>query len=369
MKRSNNLKVMWHRGNASIRPVRPHTWFVLGVRGSTKSSLLEHVGEGYLHEGHKVLDLFGSRDGESLAWLRSRWAKEKKILLLTGDNVDVQAPCETRRVSQLRLKDFEENDIVISSSPLYSHVDREYDAVNQIIEILYKRLHYKRLIYCIVRESANLYYSRLRVSPNQLIAKTGTTYIIREARHMGISMGLDTLKWTSVDLDIRVVIDFLFLTSQGALGLPKDLDWLYKYFKPWKIRNMPKGCFIIMGQKGPLGVGRFPKLEWHKEEQEDILRSVGVKVQSIGEELKYPQSKGNFNTVGDEEHIRIVGEYVEGLSMHKVAKLLKRSGKTIHSHINDHNNCVLRSGFCASCERGKGEHAKVNIARVVKVHA
>lgn len=357
------MKVYWRRGNQSIRPTKPYTWFVLGVRGSAKSSVLEHIGEGYLAEGHVVLDLFGSRDGESLAWLRSPWAKEKSILLVHGDNVDVQAPCETKRVNQLRLNDFEKNDIVISSSPLYSGVDNEFMSVNRIIDLLYKRLHYKRLVYTIVREAANLYYSRLRVSPNQLAAKSETTYLIREARHMGVALGLDTLKYTSIDIDIRVVTDFMILKSQGALGLPDQLDWLYSYFSPQAMRNMPRSCFIIMSRTGALGLGEFPKLEWHKEERENILRSVGVKVEGVRQELKYPVSKGKFSTVGDEEHVKIVGSYVGGLSMGKLGVAMERSTKTIHSHITSHNQAVARSGFCPSCQRAKGEYATVETTR------
>ena len=34
-----------------------------------------------------VFDLFGSRDGEALAWLRSPYANEKKILVMHGQKV------------------------------------------------------------------------------------------------------------------------------------------------------------------------------------------------------------------------------------------------------------------------------------------
>ena len=66
------MKVNWVRGNDNISFNRPHTFFTLGVRGSGKSSLLEHIGELYLNEGHGILDLFGSRDGENMAWLLER---------------------------------------------------------------------------------------------------------------------------------------------------------------------------------------------------------------------------------------------------------------------------------------------------------
>jgi energy-coupling factor transporter ATP-binding protein EcfA2 len=99
------MKVVWVRLNDTISFNKPSTWFVLGLRGSGKSSLLEHVACNYLEEGHVVLDLFGSRDGEGLAWLRSPYAKDKKILLLRGENVDVEASFPVKQADQLSLKD------------------------------------------------------------------------------------------------------------------------------------------------------------------------------------------------------------------------------------------------------------------------
>ena len=74
---------------------------------------------------HKVLDLFGSRDGESLAWLRSSRANGRKILLIHGDNVRVESCFDSKNISKVTLNDFNHYDIVISSSPLYSSPDDE----------------------------------------------------------------------------------------------------------------------------------------------------------------------------------------------------------------------------------------------------
>ena len=134
------MKVLWVRGSDSIRFDRPHTWFCLGLRGTGKSSLLEHIAEQYLHEGHVVFDLFGSRDGEGLSWLRSGYAKDKRILLLRGENVDVDCSFPVKSVENISLGDFEDNDIVVSSSPLYINVDQEFLAAAKLTDLLYKRL-------------------------------------------------------------------------------------------------------------------------------------------------------------------------------------------------------------------------------------
>ena len=97
------MRVLWARGNDTVKLNRPSTWFCLGVRGSGKSSFLEHVACQYLKEDAVVFDLFGSRDGEGLAWLRSPYAKDKKILLLHGDNVDVDASFPVKSVESVKL--------------------------------------------------------------------------------------------------------------------------------------------------------------------------------------------------------------------------------------------------------------------------
>ena len=351
------MKVIWIRGKQQIRCNRPYVWFCLGVRGSGKSTLLEHIAQGYLAEGHVVCDLFSSRDGESLAWLRSPYAKDKRILLVCGDNVDVNSSFDTRKVSKLRLRDFEDYDIIISSSPLYSSVDNEFMSVNRIIDLLYKRLHYKRLVNLVVRECANLYYSRLRVSQNQLSAKAETTYLIRESRHLGLSMSMDTLKYTSVDIDLRVLTDFLLLKAQGSLGLPDQLEWLYSFFQPYWLRNCPVDSFFIMSRTGNLGLGNFPYHEWHKKEQEDIIRSVGLKIER-GEEIHYAESRGTFKTIGDEEHLQILDLFMGKVSMGNIAKNLKRSRASIHGQIHAHDEAIDRSGFCPRCKRAKGKYDK-----------
>jgi hypothetical protein len=347
--------IHWVREEDTVRFNRPHTFFVIGVRGFGKSACLEHIGEGYLAEGHTVLDLFGSRDGEGLAWLRSPHVKDKKILLIHGDNVSVSSSFDMKPVNKLCVNDFSTYDIIVSSSPLYSNIDDEFFQVNTIVDVLYKRLTWKNLVYMITRESANLYYSRLSISPNQLAAKELTTYLIREGRHCGIALGLDTLKFTSIDADIRAVVDYFIFKSQGVQGFPADKQWLYGYFNPATVRHMPNRFFFIMSAKGPLGIGKFPCPPWHKQERENIVKAVGVKVEA-GDQIDYGQSRGTFKTVGDQEHIDILNGYFEGSSMGKLAKKLDRSAATVHAQIHSHNESIKKIGYCVECRRLKGEY-------------
>jgi len=71
------MKILWVKGWDHVSFLSPLVMLILGTRGSGKSSLLETFGGYYLQKNHKILDLFGSRDGESLGWLRSSWIKDR----------------------------------------------------------------------------------------------------------------------------------------------------------------------------------------------------------------------------------------------------------------------------------------------------
>jgi len=328
---------------------------VIGTRGAGKSTFLEKLGCYYVEKGQGTLDLFGSRDGEGLAWLRSPYAENKKFLLLHGESVDVTAPCDTKAASKLKLRDFDAYDFIISASPLYLSPDDEFINAAQITDRVYKRLSWKRYVYGIVREAANLYYSRLKVSDNQIFAKSQMVYLIREARHVGLALGLDSVRYYAIDIDIRNLSDYIILKSQGLFGLTKDLNWLYSIFEPYIIRNMPAKHFLVVSRRGAIGVGEFKELTWHKKERENILKAVGIKCE-YGEPVEAGEYRGTFKTLGDKEHAEIVKLYVEeGLSMSKIGEQLGRSSRTPHEHIKKHNRSVESSGFCPACRRVKSK--------------
>jgi len=357
------MKVEWKRGKDELNFNKPSIWFSLGVRGSGKSTFLESVGEEYLHNGGGLLDLFGSRDGEGLAWLRSPWVKDKRILLLRGENVEVKASYEVKCVDALEVRDFDTYDIIISASPLYTNIDQEFLSAAKIEDQLYKRLHYKKLVYMCCREAANFYYSRLKVADTQTYAKAQMIYLLREARHMGVSIGLDSIRYYAIDIDIRDLSDYLILKRQGVRGFPRDLKWLYRYLDAHVMRTLPAHRFAVITQAGAIGYGIFPELEWHKKEKENILDELGLKI-DYGEILQESILKGTYNTVSDKEHVQIIMLYHdEGLAMGKIAEKLKRSPHTPNVHIRSHDAQVKRSGFCAACKRAKGSNAEVQVGR------
>ncbi len=346
------MKVLWVRSKEKISFLKPKVYFASGQIGTGKSSLLEHLGIQHLQKGASIIDIYGSADGENLAWLRSEHVKDRKVCLLKGQNVDVDSVYDVKLVENLGLHDLDKYDFIISSRPLFLNKDQEFYSLGQLTNLLYKRISWNKLIYLIAREAGNLWYSRLRVSDQQSDAKSEAIYLLREMRHLGFSLGLDSLRFQSIDIDVRSHVDYLILKSQGLGGLSHDLRWLYKYFSPRIVRKMPPQNFILLSRMGGLALGEFPYPSWHKREKENILRAVGVTVE-YGEVLDRGRDRGTYKTVGDKEHSEIVEFYCEGLSMPKIADRLDRSTKTVSDHIHGHNDAVARSGFCAVCKRLK----------------
>ena len=352
------MKVIWTRGNENISFREASIWYTLGIRGSGKSTFLEHVGMNYSANGAVIFDLWGSKDAEGVAWLRSDFAKDKKILLVKSENVDVQGSYETRNADALTLHDFETYDLLLSVSPFYLNFDQEFYYTGKIMDLMYKRLAYKRLVFVICREAANLYFSRLKICDDQTLAKAQCAYLLRESRHMGLAMGLDSTKFTSIESDIRALMDYLVIKSQGMLGLSDDLKWLYSFFNSAIIRKMPQQYFCIVSKNGGLGLGEFPYHDWHKRIRENILEAVGLKVEPHGEAVKEAEDKGTFKTVGDKEHLEIVRLLIEeNLGMVQIGEQMGRSSKTISDHLRFHNRAVELHHFCPRCKRANGIYA------------
>ena len=252
------------------------------------------------------------------------------------------------------------NTILLSQLlPLYLGPDDEFTCAAMLTDKIYKRLSWKRLVYCLCREAANLFYSRLKVSENQIVSKAQMTYLVREARHVGLALGLDSVRYYSIDIDIRTLSDYIILKSQGMTGLTSDLKWLYSLFEPHIIRNMPRQFFIILSRKGSVGIGEFKEILWHKQERENILKAVGVSVE-YGEPVEKGEYRGAFKTVGDKEHADIIKMYMdEGLSLNKIAERIGRNSRTPYKHIHSHNSKVEGTGFCPSCRRVKSSFDSV----------
>lgn len=357
-----SILIKWRpeRGEGKIDFTRPITVFTKGTRGSAKSSLLVTMAIEHAKKGFSILDLFGSRDDESLAWLRSDFAKTKKILLVTGENVEIEAPCDYKPLNKIIPQDLENYDVIISAPSLYISPSQEFRTLGIFMDALYRFPMFNRKVVMVCREASNFLYARLMINENQTQAKAMTAYLMREARHIGpgIALLLDSQRYFSVDIDVRNLTDFMILKQQGIDGLDKDLHWVYSLYKPNMFQRMPKNNFVIVQKEGPVGIGDFIKPTWVKEEGEDIKANVGVKILKKGEEIQEAESRGKFSTVGDKEHVEIIRSYIEDkFGEVKLGVKFHRSSSTIFNHIKLHNKNVRDEG-CHICKRVGSKHDK-----------
>lgn len=104
--------------------------------------------------------------------------------------------------------------------------------------------------FLMVREASNFIYARVQISKFQHVAKADFLYLLREGRHMGLGIGVDTIRWTSIDKEVRDVSDYTYIKRVGTQGLPHDLRFVYSWMH----------AYVDQHTAGILGLNEvFPK--------------------------------------------------------------------------------------------------------------
>jgi hypothetical protein len=327
-----------------------------GQRGTGKSSLLELVASHY----EQVIDLYGSRDNEGLAWLRHPKYRDS-ALLLKGASTTLDCQCaEVMDAAKFSLKDLARFKVIISCASAYRSVDEEWSALPKVVDMLGKRTHWTKPSCLIVREASSLLYSRMSIGETEQNAKAHFIHMMREMRHSGFALAMDTIRWFGIDTEARNCADFMFFKAQGIEGLPKGLRFLYRGFKPSGLQLMRPNMFVVVTKEGAIGFGKFKFPSWHKRESEDMLRIFDIRP-SYGE----VPFMGEQGKVGDYEHVKIVKTYLDsGVGMGKVARIVDRSSKTVNDHLHAHNNMIHSVGECDKCARVGSKLAKTPVTIV-----
>jgi hypothetical protein len=360
------INLRWLRFSERICfATKAQLFLALGIKGAGKSSLLECFSIRYA----KIIDLYGSSDNESLSYLkpefrrvwRSIHGSDPSILLVTGQNKDVASNIskfETCHVEQLNLKIVEDHDVITTSELFFDDEDEYYTAIGTIVNILWKqRNHWFQPWFVLIREAANMLFSRLKVVKNDGCAKAEVIKSLREARHHGLACGLDTLRFVNLDKEIRDLSDYTWVKKLGAVGLPGDLHWLYGLFQPLPLMRMKPNTFIVSTASGSVGYGVFQMPIWHKHEHEDILRLTGIEIKNCTEEVP----KERKHTLGAFDHTQIIKVYFETKSMNETAKKVDRSFKTVYNHIQQHNDDIRNLKECRQCFNANVPFSKISI--------
>ena len=357
----------WKRFPEKISFERPNRYVIAGMPETGKSALAEVLAVKHgVHEKAKIIDIFCSRDNEGLAWCRHHKFKNN-VLFVHGDSVRVSSEWDSKKISELKLKDFKAHQTIISVPAFYATLREEWHAIDRITRLLWLRTHWRDVWMLLVREGTSLLYSRLSLGENQAQAKASFIYAIKEFRHCGCALAIDIIRYYGLDIEVRTIANYVFLKAHGIQGLPNDLRWIYRYYDLFRdIMQMKAWAFIVLTRKGGIGHGVFQYPYWHKEEHEDILSKLSIEIEVAG--IVNYGDKG-YRPVSDFEHVDIIrarlslGEGYRHVSMMKLAKggvwkykgenvkLQKRSPATINQQIDSHNKDIKVQNYCQICKR------------------
>jgi hypothetical protein len=335
---------------------KPKAFVSYGGTGEGKSNIVENISNRY----STVIDAFGSRDNEGLGWCRSH--RKDSILFLHGDNVKIDSNWDDITISEFRKTPIEKlgkYKVILSVAKFYVDIREEWYSLVKVMDKLWERESWTEPWCLAVREAANLLYSRESIGESQTQAKNYIIYVIREMRHCGFALALDSIRWFSIDTDIRTIADYTILKGQGIEGLPKTLHFLYNFFDPYDVMQMKVQAFVIVSRKGPIGHGTSTLAYWHKQESENLVEQLGINVQK-GERVDFGRQSAHMGDYGHANIVRVRHEF--GLSFGKIAEKLKVSDRTTYKHVLRHNEMVRNSGECPLCARVNGPYAKTIVA-------
>lgn len=359
-----NIKLHWKRFSARICfSTKPATFIALGVKDSGKSCLLEVLALRY----PKVIDLYGSSDMESLGFCKPEFAKvwrsihgtEPRILLVRGEGKDISSKFDTCTTSELTLQKIKDHDVITTVEQFFNEEAEYFEAMTRIINICWKERNFWEpgdIWYIMFREASNFLYARSKTIANDMGAKAEFLKALREARHHGISLAMDFLRYTNCDKEIRDLCDYLFIKCLGATGLPQDLWYCYRYFVPYSLMQMKARTFALLTGRGAIGEGVSEYPIWHKTEHENILKICDIEIKNVD---RATPDERNYNT-GNFDHTEIIKIYMgmNPKSMAETATITARSYKTVHNHIAEHNASIKSLGECKKCFNANGEFVK-----------
>jgi hypothetical protein len=333
------IKVKWIRGRDSFDWGSTSHHICSGLRDSGKSALGEAVADHY----PQIIDIFGSRDNEGLAWCRSG---RDNILFVIGDNCDLEASWDVEKIDQLTFKKMNSYEVVITVPSFYSSHENYFKALSAMTNLFYKRFSFKTPTMIIIREAANFTYSRISKGETEKMAKADFIQFCREMRHFGYCIYVDTIRWTAVDKEMRDLADYVYIKDAGYVGLQSDISFLYRYIHPRSLAGLSQDKFLLLTRRAAIGIGTSEYPNYHKEPGENLLALFDLHPE-FGEEIEASSPR----SVGDFEHHDIVKMYDDGYTMLKIAQQMHRSKSTIKSHIDKHNLVIVKHSKCPICNR------------------
>jgi len=297
------------------------TYWTFGKRFVGKSSLGETIVTHHLAAGCTALDLFCSRDNESLGWCRSPYKND--VLLLVGNTVSLEFEKETfpwMRINEFSLKEAEKHKLVVTAPKFYSSEHEQYTALSSVVDMLKWREEFKKIIILVVREASRLLRARIvaGVVKSQMDAEYEMIDLLQESYHTGVAIMIDSLRPLSIEKSVREIANYTMIKRLGRQSLPDEFKFLMSVINPSDLRVMPIDQFVLWSDDDMIAIGSFDMVPWHIIRGESMMKSLGIKVKAVQSttEITFSDAK---RKVTREIHLKIVELRNEGLSFEKIA--------------------------------------------------
>lgn len=342
------------------------TFLAMGIKGSGKSGLLGNIQARY----KKLISGYGSRDDEVLADLRmSEFADQvpssvrdnvrsmERGLIIGPASVSVTSSYDYVAYDKLTLNDIVNHDVIVVPQRVFPTMKGFFVATETLIDpnigLLWSRRTASPIWYLKILEAANILYSRITLKRAKIDqAKAHLIFLEREMRHMGIAMGLDTQYSVSIDKEVRTNADATLIKNMGSDKLPADISWMYTYVHPAGFMALEKNEFVCKDKHGGVYLGWSQLPPWHKEPNEDIYATMGIRVEYAGDQLAQDLKDTDSSDVDPIVHMEIINVYNETGSFKGAVRLLSEKGTphdrdTVKRHVAMHF-----SAKTCSCHKG-----------------
>ena len=342
------IDVKWIRGRDVPDFKQASTSWVFGKRFSGKSTMVETLGTKYMNKGGVVFDVFGARDSESLAWLRSPY---NDVLLVAGASVNLKTSYKWVRINEFDLKEAEQHEMVITTPAFYSTEYEMYAALSRFVDLLKWRTVFNKVACLLVREAKNLIASRLmsgKVS-NRLEAEFDFIDLHDQAYHTGVAAVIDSLRPISIAPDVREIANYTYIKRMGRMKIPAELYYLLRRVHPVFLRRMKVNEFLLLTDNDDFAVGRNSEVPWHIKRGENLLHNLQIEVErniAQAKEMEEKKAKPQRDKkVTPEWHNDIMTLKKEGKSYRQIVDALADKNFTL-SHqqvsVEVHNHNVKR---------------------------
>jgi len=274
---------------------------VTGDKDSGKSVFLEWAGEQFYKKGRLTLDLFDAGDFES-----AFWSTAYPIILVypphnkvdaSKSSYDIVALCDTIGIEPILERAIKENRVVTFACSLYESNDLLRVLAEWIRNFPNLMIHRfkKTEAIVLVREAANVVFSKYKVTKSQSETQAALLEFLRIARHRRTSYIFDTQRY--FDLYVGHRFHFTKRIVKRTLNVPpelKDFDESISQRYPItkalgkrlpNIAYLNKNEFYLIHGDKPI-LHRFsnplPSFK-HKEPFDDFVELANIKIIETGE--------------------------------------------------------------------------------------